>query len=67
VSHHNKEHAMALRPVRYRDAVIPHIYVDVAAEGIAFYARAFGARELFRSPGQTGESCTPNFRSKAPR
>jgi PhnB protein len=48
VSHHSKEHAMALRPARYRNAVIPHIYVDGAAEGIAFYARAFGARELFR-------------------
>jgi PhnB protein len=48
VSHHSKEHAMALRPARYRDAVIPHIYVDGAAEGIAFYACAFGARELFR-------------------
>jgi PhnB protein len=39
---------MSLRPARYRNAVIPHIYVDGAAEGIAFYARAFGARELFR-------------------
>ncbi|HEY1604766.1 MAG TPA: VOC family protein [Allosphingosinicella sp.] len=39
---------MALRPARYRDSVVPHIYVDGAAEAIAFYARAFGARELFR-------------------
>jgi PhnB protein len=37
-----------LRPRRYRDAVVPHIYVDDAAHGIAFYARAFGAEELFR-------------------
>ena len=35
-------------PVRYRHAVVPHIYVDGASDGIAFYARAFGAVELFR-------------------
>jgi PhnB protein len=39
---------MALRPDRYRDAVVPHIYVDGAAAAVAFYGRAFGARELFR-------------------
>jgi PhnB protein len=39
---------MSHRPNRYRNAVVPHIYVDGAAEGIAFYARAFGATELFR-------------------
>ncbi|HEY3947484.1 VOC family protein [Phenylobacterium sp.] len=37
-----------LRPARYRDTVIPHIYVDGAAEAVDFYARAFGAQELFR-------------------
>jgi PhnB protein len=36
------------RPVRYRNAIIPHIYVDGASDGIAFYKRAFGAEELFR-------------------
>ena len=36
------------RPQRYRDAIVPHIYVDGAAEAIAFYKRAFGAEELFR-------------------
>jgi PhnB protein len=37
-----------LRPRRYRDAIVPHIYVEDAAHGIAFYARAFGAEELLR-------------------
>jgi PhnB protein len=36
------------RPARYRNAVVPHIYVEDAADGIAFYTRAFGAVELFR-------------------
>lgn len=36
-----------MRPSRYRNAVVPHIYVDGAA-GIDFYKRAFGAIELFR-------------------
>lgn len=35
-------------PVRYRNAIVPHIYVDRASDGIAFYKRAFGAEELFR-------------------
>jgi PhnB protein len=39
---------MAERPERYRNAIVPHIYVDGAAEGIAFYKHAFGAEELFR-------------------
>jgi PhnB protein len=45
---------MPVRPVRYRDAVVPHIYVDGAAEAVAFYARAFGAEELFRIAGPDG-------------
>lgn len=40
--------AMTLRPERYRNAIVPHIYIDGASEGIAFYHRAFGAVELFR-------------------
>ncbi len=39
---------MSRRPERYRKAVVPHIYVDGASDAIAFYARAFGAEELFR-------------------
>ena len=39
---------MAVRPDRYRNGVIPHIYVAGASEAIAFYERAFGAVELFR-------------------
>lgn len=36
------------RPDRYRNAVVPHIYVARAVEAIEFYKRAFGAVELFR-------------------
>jgi PhnB protein len=36
------------RPNRYRNAAVPHIYVDGAADAIAFYERAFAAVELFR-------------------
>lgn len=39
---------MIERPDRYRNTVVPHIYVDGAAGAIEFYARAFGAVELFR-------------------
>ena len=39
---------MAMRPERYRNAVVPHIYIDGAAAAIDFYQRAFGAVELFR-------------------
>lgn len=37
-----------LRPERYRNSIVPHIYVDGASDGIAFYKRAFAAHELFR-------------------
>ena len=37
-----------MRPERYRNSVVPHIYVDGASNGIDFYKRAFGAVELFR-------------------
>jgi PhnB protein len=39
---------MTVRPDRYRNAIIPHIYVEGASDAIAFYKRAFGAEELFR-------------------
>ena len=39
---------MVDRPERYRNCAAAHIYVDGAAEAIAFYQRAFGAVELFR-------------------
>ena len=39
---------MANRPSRYRNAIVPHIYVDGASEAIAFYKAAFGAEEVFR-------------------
>lgn len=37
-----------MRPPRYSNAVVPHIYIHDAARAVAFYARAFGAAELFR-------------------
>jgi PhnB protein len=43
-----------MRPDRYRNAVVAHIYVDGAAEAIAFYEKAFGAKELFRVVGRDG-------------
>jgi PhnB protein len=39
---------ITLRPDRYRNAIVPHIYVDGASDAIAFYKKAFGAVELFR-------------------
>lgn len=39
---------MVERPDRYKNAIVPHIYVDGASNGIDFYKRAFGAAELFR-------------------
>jgi PhnB protein len=45
---------MTRRPDRYRDAIVPHIYIDGAAAAIAFYARAFGAVELFRIASPNG-------------
>ena len=36
------------RPIRYRNAIVPHIYVEGASDAIAFYKRAFGAEEVFR-------------------
>jgi PhnB protein len=42
------EDLMTERPARYRSSVVPHIYVEHAADAIAFYKRALGAVELFR-------------------
>jgi PhnB protein len=46
---------MAGRPERYRNAIVPHIYVDGASDGIAFYEKAFGAVELFRIAHPNGK------------
>jgi PhnB protein len=43
-----QEGEMIERPARYRNTVVPHIYVDGASDGIAFYDRVFGAVELLR-------------------
>jgi hypothetical protein len=45
--HGGEEVKVIDRPDRYRNAVVPHIYIEGAADGIAFYTRAFGAVELF--------------------
>jgi PhnB protein len=41
-------------PEAYRNAVVAHIMLDGAADAIDFYARAFGAVELFRLDGPDG-------------
>jgi hypothetical protein len=46
---------MATRPDRYRNAIVPHIYVDGASAGIDFYKRAFGAVELLRIAHPSGK------------
>jgi hypothetical protein len=46
---------MTIRPDRYRNAIVPHIYVDGASDGIEFYKRAFGAVELFRMAHPNGK------------
>ncbi|MBV9833975.1 MAG: VOC family protein [Alphaproteobacteria bacterium] len=45
---------MTLRPRRYANSVVPHIYVRDAAEAVAFYGKAFGAREVFRISAPDG-------------
>ena len=35
-------------PQRYRNSVVPHIYIDGADAAISFYKHAFGASEIFR-------------------
>jgi hypothetical protein len=40
---HTGEALMEKLPDRYRNAVVPHIYVDGAADAITFYEKAFGA------------------------
>lgn len=46
---------MTIRPDRYRNALVPHIYIDGVSDGIAFYKRAFGAVELFRMARPNGK------------
>jgi PhnB protein len=57
---------MTERPDRYRNAIVPHIYVDGASDAIAFYTRAFGAAELFRVAHPDVGFCMPRFPSAAP-
>jgi PhnB protein len=42
------ERPTAKRPDRYRNSIVPHIYVEGASDAIAFYQRAFDAVEIFR-------------------
>jgi PhnB protein len=46
---------VTVRPDRYRNAIVPHIYVDGASDAIAFYKRAFGAEELLRIAAPDGK------------
>jgi PhnB protein len=46
---------MNLRPERYRNAIVPHIYIEGASDAIAFYKKAFGAEELLRIAGPDGK------------
>jgi PhnB protein len=48
-----KDHPV--RPDRYRNAIVPHIYADGASDAIAFYKRAFGAEEVFRIARDDGK------------
>ncbi|MFI8240533.1 VOC family protein [Streptomyces sp. NPDC085866] len=41
-------------PEHHKNAVIPHVMVDGAAEAIKFYIAAFGASEYFRFEGDNG-------------
>ena len=45
---------MTIRPLRYRNAVVPHIYVRGAAKAVAFYTEAFGAEEVLRITAPDG-------------
>jgi PhnB protein len=46
---------MTHRPGRYANAIVPHIYINGAAQGIDFYRKAFGAVELFRITSPNGK------------
>jgi PhnB protein len=46
VAQHHRQ--MTLRPSRYQNSIVPHIYIEGAAAAIEFYRAAFGAIELFR-------------------
>ncbi|MDX8448513.1 VOC family protein [Mesorhizobium captivum] len=48
------EPAMTIRPLRYSNAVVPHIYIQGAAKAVAFYAKAFGAEEVLRIAAPDG-------------
>ena len=45
---------MAVRPERYRNAIVAHIYAEGASTAIDFYKRAFGAEEVLRIVGPDG-------------
>lgn len=46
---------MPAKLARYREAVVSHIMVDGADEALDFYAKAFGAEELFRTSWPNGK------------
>ena len=46
--------------------VTPYLYVDGAADAIAFYTKVFGATERMRMGAPMEKSGTPSFRSGTP-
>ena len=45
---------MTMRPARYTNVAIPHIYIEGAPRAVEFYAKAFGAEEIFRITAPNG-------------
>ena len=43
-----------MRPARYRNAIVPHIYIEGAARAIEFYQHAFAAVEVLRITAPNG-------------
>ena len=43
-------------------SITPYLYVRGAAQALEFYAKAFGAKELFRLPGPDGSVAHAEFR-----
>jgi len=53
--------SMSKPPTRYDKAIIPHFYVEGAAEAIEYYKKAFGAEELFRVADEQGRIVHAEF------
>jgi uncharacterized glyoxalase superfamily protein PhnB len=51
---------MTMRPAVTRMLSFP-IYIEGASEAVGFYARAFGAEEIFRNAAPNGRMSTGSF------